>query len=226
MTMFQSQTIEKPISYAENPKIAFVLKFPRHESSAQKPDKGQISLSSFARTTSHLTSNSESCEQTTQVSPFSNFLIAISKVFSATWTKLRSLFYPAKQGKTPAGVNPVFHQHYSGFFYNKTKSQRIGKGPYSVRDDAFHFYDEPLTKVMKWALLALGLDDIFAVKDLDSSTQGGSIRITNEENKEWMISIPDFLTISDLSNLRRFLNNKEGFNDYHASSRLVGEIRK
>ena len=215
MTMFQSQTIEKPISYADYSENCFSVKIPRHESSAQNPNKDQLGIEFFRKNYPALTSNSESCEQTTQVSPFSNFLIAISKVFSATWTKLRSLFYPAKQGKTPAGVT-VFHQHFSGFFYNKTKSQRIGKGFYSVRDDAFHFYDEPLTKVMEWALLALGLDDIFAVKDLDSSTQGGSIRITNEENKEWMISIPDFLTISDLSNLRRFLNNKEGFNDYHA----------
>ena len=69
---------------------------------------------------------------------------------------------------------------------------------------------------MKWALLTVGLDDIFTVKDLHPTTEGTSIRITNEENKEWLISIPDFLTISDLSNLRRFLDNKEGFNHYHS----------
>ena len=215
MTMFLSKKIEQPISYADFSENCFSVEIPRHESSAQNPNKNQLGIEFFRNNYPALTVNSESCEQTTQVSSFSKSLTAIRKVFSEIWTTLRSLFYPAKQ-KKPCTEVTDFHQNYSGFFYNKRKSQKIGTGFYSVGDDAFHFYDEPLTKIMKWALLTVGLDDIFTVKDLHPTTEGTSIRITNEENKEWLISIPDFLTISDLSNLRRFLNNKEGFNHYHA----------
>jgi len=213
--MFQSQTIEQPISYADYSENCFSVEIPRHESSAQNPTKCQLGIEFFRKNYPALNVNSESCKQTTQVSSFSKFLTGINKIFSKTWTTIRSLFYPTKQVKTSTKIT-IFHQHYSGFFYNKKKSQMIVSGFSSVGDDAFHFYNEPLTKVMKWALLSVGLDDIFAVKDFDSSTEGASIRITNEENKEWLISIPDFLTISDLSNLRRFLNNEEGFNHYHA----------
>ena len=215
MTMFLWEKIEQPKSYADYSENCFSVEIPRHESSALKPNKNQIGIEFFRKNYPALKSNSGSCEQTAQVSSFSKFLTAIKKFFSEAWTTFRSLFYPTKQGKTSAEV-AVFHQHYSGFFYNKIKSKKIGKGFYSVDDDAFHFYDEPLTKVMRWALLTLGLDEFFEVQALDSTLEGASIRITDEENKEWLISIPDFLTISDLSNLRRFLNNKEGFNHYHA----------
>ena len=52
MTMFQSQTIEKPISYADYSENCFSVEIPDMRNSAQNPNKGQLlALSSFARTT-------------------------------------------------------------------------------------------------------------------------------------------------------------------------------
>ena len=117
--------IEQPTSYAEFSENCFSVEIPRHESSAQNPNKNQLGIEFFRNNYPALTVNSESCEQTTQVSSFSKSLTAIRKVFCEIWTTLRSLFYPAKE-KSHVLKLQIFTKIILGFFTTRRNPKRLG----------------------------------------------------------------------------------------------------
>jgi len=221
MTMFQSQTIEWPLSYEEYSNNCFSVEIPRYEPIAPNPNTKQLGIEFFRGNNLGPHTNLEPDKRIIQGSFFTNFFNVIKKRFSLISTKVSSLFASNRQNlsSTPVAASD---QHYSGFFYLPAPQNKDGRLLYSD-DDAFHFYDEPLTNVMKWAFIILGIDEVFSVSTSDTRIDGSFLRIMDKGNNEWLISVSDFLSISDLSKLGEFLKNKKGFKDYHA---FKNEVRR
>jgi hypothetical protein len=188
MAMFQSQTIERPLSYAEYSNNCFSVDIPRYEPIAPNPNTKQLGIEFF---------------RGNNLGPHTNLDASNRQNLSST----------------PVAASD---QHYSGFFYLPVPQNKDATLLCSD-DDAFHFYDEPLTNVMKWAFIILGIDEVFSVSTSNTRIDGSFLRIMDKGNNEWLISVSDFLSISDLLKLGKFLKNKKGFKDYHA---FENEVRR